>query len=64
MKGLGRELAGCRCTCGFQKLMGACGAAAGLLFFELMFLTFRSMFTALFTFPEVRQYLCASHVSL
>ncbi|EIE25035.1 P-loop containing nucleoside triphosphate hydrolase protein [Coccomyxa subellipsoidea C-169] len=29
-----------------------CGAAAGLLFFELMFLTFRSMFTALFTFPE------------
>ena len=28
---------------------------AGLLFFELMFLTFRSMFTALFTFPtEVR----------
>jgi hypothetical protein len=29
-------------------------ASAGLLFFELMFLTFRSMFTALFTFPEVR----------
>lgn len=28
-------------------------ASAGLLFFELMFLTFRSMFTALFTFPEV-----------
>ena len=26
--------------------------AAGLLFFELMFLTFRSMFTALFTFPD------------
>ena len=25
---------------------------AGLLFFELMFLTFRSMFTALFTFPD------------
>jgi hypothetical protein len=25
---------------------------AGLLFFELMFLSFRSMFTALFTFPD------------
>ncbi len=27
-------------------------AGSGLLFFELMFLTFRSMFTALFTFPD------------
>jgi hypothetical protein len=25
---------------------------AGLLFFELLFLSFRTMFTALFTFPE------------
>ncbi len=27
-------------------------AAAGLLFFELIFLSFRSMFMALFTFPD------------
>ena len=38
------------CPCG---LINECAlGVAGLLFFELMFLTFRSMFTALFTFPD------------
>lgn len=41
-------------ACWLSVMLTKWRAAAGLLFFELMFLTFRSMFTALFTFPEVR----------
>ncbi|CAL8462005.1 g1536 [Coccomyxa elongata] len=37
---------------GGHDTLAASQDTLGLLFFELMFLTFRSMFTALFTFPE------------
>ena len=38
----------------YQANTGLTGVAhaAGLLFFELLFLSFRSLFLALFTFPE------------
>jgi hypothetical protein len=39
--------------------------AAGLLFFEALFLSFRSLFTALFTFPsEFKMMLKVSHALL
>ena len=37
---------------GRNKTVAAAGNANGLLFFEMLFLSFRSMFAALFTFPN------------